>query len=56
MLALELIENAKQGIGGYNRPHDPVTKVVTETHCIKAVRVWSFSSSYFPAFGLNTKR
>ena len=25
-------------------------------HCVKTVRVRSFSSSYFPAFGLNTER
>ena len=57
MLALELTGNAKEGIGGYNRPHDfPVTKVVTETHCVKIVNIWSFSGLYFPAFGLNAKR
>ena len=25
-------------------------------HCMKSVRIWSFSSPYFPAFGLNTER
>ena len=25
-------------------------------HCVKSVRICSFSSSYFPAFGLNTER
>ena len=27
-----------------------------KTKCVKSVRIWSFSSSYFPAFGLNTER
>ena len=26
------------------------------THCVKSVHTQSFSSSYFPAFGLNTER
>ena len=25
-------------------------------HCVKSVRIWSFSGPYFPAFGLNTER
>ena len=25
-------------------------------HCVKNVRIWSYSRSYFPAFGLNTER
>ena len=25
-------------------------------HCVKSVRIRSYSGSYFPAFGLNTKR
>ena len=25
-------------------------------HCVKSVRIWSLSSSYFPASGLNIKR
>ena len=25
-------------------------------HCVKSVRIWSFSGPYFCAFGLNTKR
>ena len=24
-------------------------------HCMKSVRIWSFSSPYFPAFGLNKR-
>ena len=23
-------------------------------HCVKSVRIWSFSGPYFPEFGLNT--
>ena len=23
-------------------------------HCVRSVRIWSFSGPYFPAFGLNT--
>ena len=25
-------------------------------HCMKSVRIWSFSDPYFPAFELNTER
>ena len=25
-------------------------------HCLKSVRIWSYSGPYFPAFGLYTKR
>ena len=25
-----------------------------EWHCVKSVRIWSYSGPYFPAFGLNT--
>ena len=25
-------------------------------HCIKGVRIWSYSGPYFPTFGLNTDR
>ena len=28
----------------------------TRLHCAKRVRIWSYSSPYFPAFGLNTER
>ena len=24
------------------------------SHCVKSVRIWSFSDLHFPAFGLNT--
>ena len=26
----------------------------TLKHCLKSVRIWSYSDPYFPAFGLNT--
>ena len=29
---------------------------VNDKHCVKSVRIWSFSGPYFPAFGLNTER
>ena len=29
---------------------------LTHFHCVKSVRIQSYSSPYFPAFGLNTKR
>ena len=32
------------------------SKQYLESHCVKSVRVWSFSSPYFPTFGLNTER
>ena len=25
-------------------------------HCVKSVRIWSYSGPYFPALGLNTER
>ena len=25
-------------------------------HCVKGVRIWSFSGRHFPTFGLNTER
>ena len=28
----------------------------TQPHCVKSVRIRSYSGLYFPAFGLNTKR
>ena len=27
-----------------------------DVHCLKSVRIWSFSGPYFPEFGLNTER
>ena len=32
--------------------HDPPYK---GRHCVKSVRIWSYSGPYFPPFGLNTK-
>ena len=29
-------------------------RIVKKCHCVKSVRIWSFSGLYFPAFGLNT--
>ena len=29
---------------------------LVNTHCLRCVRIWSYSGSYFPAFGLNTER
>ena len=31
-------------------------KELKEVHCVKSVRVRSFSGRFFPAFGLNTER
>ena len=37
-----------------------VLRIITNNsrawHCLKSVRIWSFSGSYFPAFTLNTER
>ena len=30
--------------------------VIRARHCVKSVRIWSYSGQHFPAFGLNTKR
>ena len=32
---------------------DAVIKYLFACHCVKSVRIRSFSGSYFPAFGLN---
>ena len=29
---------------------------VSNLHCVKSVRIWSYSGPYFAAFGLNTER
>ena len=29
---------------------------VSNVHCAKSVRIWSYSGPYFPAFGLNKER
>ena len=31
-------------------------KILIYSHCVKTVRIRSYSGSYFPAFGLNTER
>ena len=31
-------------------------KISNQLHCVKSVRIRSFSGPYFPAFGLNTER
>ena len=33
-----------------------ITNNSRASHCLKSVRIWSFSSPYFPAFTLNTER
>ena len=30
--------------------------LIVGTHCLKSVRIRSYSGPYFPAFGLNTER
>ena len=32
------------------------TTFMCSTHCVKSVRIRSFSGLYFPAFGVNTKK
>ena len=32
------------------------TKTLQKTHCVKTVRIRSFSGSYFPVFGLHMER
>ena len=34
----------------------PQVTLHKELHCVKSVRIRSFSGPYFPAFGLNTER
>ena len=33
-----------------------MSNIYNEVHCMKSVRIWSFSVTHFPAFGLNTER
>ena len=33
-----------------------VLNIDYDLHCVKSVRIWSYSAPYFPAFGLNTER
>ena len=39
-----------------NLPYDLYkdVKFYCHNHCVKSVRIWSYSGLYFPAFGLNT--
>ena len=30
--------------------------VITKKHCVKSVRIWSYSGPHFPAFEPNTER
>ena len=30
--------------------------IIYDSHCVKGVRIWSYSGQFFPAFELNTKR
>ena len=32
------------------------SEIIELNHCVKSVRIWSYSGPYFPAFGLNTER
>ena len=29
---------------------------LSQLHCVKSVRIWSYSGPHFPVFGLNTER
>ena len=31
-----------------------ITTLAASMHCLKSVRIWSYSGPYFPAFELNT--
>ena len=33
-----------------------VSEEAGHIHCVKSVRIWSYSGPYFPAFGLTTER
>ena len=35
---------------------EKVSSIEGDDHCVKIVRIRSYSDPYFPAFGLNTKR
>ena len=35
---------------------DVLLRVIGHLHCLKSVRIWSFSGPHIPAFGLNTER
>ena len=48
-----VVEENKQGYLGLNEASKKAKCIYF--HCIKSVRIWSFSGPYFPAFGLNTE-
>ena len=31
-------------------------QIIRDIHCVKRVRIWSYSDLHFPAYGLNTER
>ena len=31
-------------------------RILINVHCVKSVRIWSYSGPHFPAFGLNMER
>ena len=35
--------------------HPTIFKILLHSHCVKSVRIRSYSGPYFPAFGLNTE-
>ena len=51
---------ALRAAGAPLRPGRPLIRNYTDesksNHCMKSVRIRSYSGSYFPAFGLNTER
>ena len=49
------VNNPNQGLDFSQQMLLPKLKVGSG-HCVKSVRIWSFSGPYFSAFGLNTER
>ena len=39
----------------YSSLYYPHSKWIIDSHCVRSVRIRSYSGSYFPAFGLNTE-
>ena len=48
-----VVEENKQGYLGLNEASKKTTCIYF--HCVKSLRIWSFSGTYFPAFALNTE-
>ena len=46
---LYLFDNHANLLGAQNRSFSFI-------HCVKSVRIWSYSGPYFPTFGVNTER